>query len=729
MYSINAKLKAINFNFFNILKKRFLNKKFFLYWFILIFSQNNIINANTNQDIVNIVDKKYSAVKSSKVYVNKFLLSSQYLNTKNYKVEDIIQFVSENPTWITRKSLYNRIEFLMNDETSPKLIYKWFSDHRPKTINGRKYFAISKLAIQKEFSSDDINFLIKTWIKADLKQIELINFAKKINSLHLKDKESNIFILKDKISKLNFIDESVMHQKAAKLISKKHVNTKNNNELQNEFAKLTEAYKAIIKNQHNLKYWQEVSSILIKMHANKFIPKKPKEKHCAIKENAYLNNIKIYKNLSNKLKNNSNIIFLYLNNHYKFKQLINSEVEQLILKATKYEELHEAWWDIINCYARELILKSKFAQALALVNSISINAKDHPRISEAQIFLQGFLNYKLDKFERAQEIFEHGYKITKHTRYKAKFSYWRGLMYQNLNKLEKAKQNFEIASQYGFTFYGQVACNSLNKPITLNNSLIANINPNLQKLKLEKQYHNVKDSEKIISAILHSDIKKRTKAHMFIDFLENFDSDLVAQVYFYKKFAKINSHYVNTAVGNAIMNKNNIFLKEAYPTPYGHIPSFVPHSVLYSIIRQESEFDETIVAHDGGMGLMQIMSYTGKKLSNELKVPYDEKKLLLSPQYIIKLGSFYLANNLKMFNNNLLLTFYSYNSGENKVQEWVTQLGDLSKIKDQSAILEWLESVTFNITRWYGQRVMENYEVYEYLLNNKKIPPLKKLFK
>ncbi|MFO1130251.1 MAG: lytic transglycosylase domain-containing protein [Rickettsiales bacterium] len=710
-------------NFFKIIK---------IVIFTYLISNLNYSFANSDKNVDLILNGKYHNISTSKSYIKKFALSEQYLNDKNANIEDIMQFIKENPVWLTKIKLLNKIEHLIDDNTALDLIFNWFNSYPPKTNNGKKYYFTAKLAFQKEFSIQDVNFLINTWIKANFNEIEIVNAAKKINNLTLiqNKKNPNIKIFKfaiKKNKKANLIDEKILHEKVARLISSNYLSSTKKIDLNSDFAKILIVHKEIINNKSDYKYWQEYTNIAKKMRANKFNPQKPQDGKNKIKEIAYNANINIFQNLNAKLKNNGNIIFLYLNNHYKYKQDITAEVEKLILLANKYQELHNEWWDIINCYARELIIQNQFSRALALVNSIQINKEQHPKIVEAQTFLQGFLNYKLDKFDRAAKFFDYGFIITKHTRYKAKFSYWSGLMYKKMNNIKQANDNFKIASEYGFTFYGQVASHELGINLNLKESRPDNKN------LLSKQYKNIKDCEKVLKLILNSNAKLKIKANMLVNFLENFGNDLDAKLYFYHKFAKYNNNYINVVAGNAIMNIHNTFLRNSYPMPYNNINSFVKHEFLYSIIRQESEFNLNVIAHDGGMGLMQIMSYTGIKLAQELKVKYEPNKLTSDAEYAIKLGSFYLFKNLKLFDNNTLLASYAYNAGENKVSNWLCTLGNLKNIHEKIKILEWTEKVTFNITRWYGQRVMENFYVYQYLLNklhNKKQEvPLNILFK
>ena len=80
------------------------------------------------------------------------------------------------------------------------------------------------------------------------------------------------------------------------------------------------------------------------------------------------------------------------------------------------------------------------------------------------------------------------------------------------------------------------------------------------------------------------------------------------------------------------------------------------------IIRQESAFDAGATSHAGARGLMQLMPRTAAELAGKLDVPYSTARLY-DPDYSVRLGSYYLAQVLGMFDGNVELALAGYNSG------------------------------------------------------------------
>ena len=61
----------------------------------------------------------------------------------------------------------------------------------------------------------------------------------------------------------------------------------------------------------------------------------------------------------------------------------------------------------------------------------------------------------------------------------------------------------------------------------------------------------------------------------------------------------------------------------------------------------------------------------------------------------------------------------AYNAGPNRVKTWRRVNGDPSK--GQISYINWIEQIRFEETRNYVQRVLENINVYKYILNGEPV--------
>jgi len=126
---------------------------------------------------------------------------------------------------------------------------------------------------------------------------------------------------------------------------------------------------------------------------------------------------------------------------------------------------------------------------------------------------------------------------------------------------------------------------------------------------------------------------------------------------------------------------------------------------IWSIIRQESAFNQQAVSYVGAKGLMQLMPATARKVARKLGMGKAKPKLF-SPGVNIRIGSAYLAAQKARFGN-LALAAAAYNAGPYRVSKWLRRT-------PFDAPEAWVEAIPFNETRRYVQQVMAFVSVYEW---------------
>ena len=141
--------------------------------------------------------------------------------------------------------------------------------------------------------------------------------------------------------------------------------------------------------------------------------------------------------------------------------------------------------------------------------------------------------------------------------------------------------------------------------------------------------------------------------------------------------------------------------------------------LVLSVIRQESEFDQKAHSSAGARGMMQLMTYTAKLVAKQAKFSYSKSRLTSDPEYNIKLGSYYLAGLLEIYEGSYPFALAAYNAGPKRVKYWKKINGDPQKGKID--YVNWIELIKFKETRNYVQRVLENINVYRYMLKGKPI--------
>ena len=142
-------------------------------------------------------------------------------------------------------------------------------------------------------------------------------------------------------------------------------------------------------------------------------------------------------------------------------------------------------------------------------------------------------------------------------------------------------------------------------------------------------------------------------------------------------------------------------------------------SFILSIIRQESEFDLSANSHAGAKGLMQLMPYTAKLVAKQAKLPYSKSRLTRDAEYNINLGSHYIAGLILNYDGAYPFAIAAYNAGPKRVKYW--KKINKNPQKNQIDYVDWIELIKFKETRNYVQRVLENYNVYRYILAQKPV--------
>jgi soluble lytic murein transglycosylase len=155
---------------------------------------------------------------------------------------------------------------------------------------------------------------------------------------------------------------------------------------------------------------------------------------------------------------------------------------------------------------------------------------------------------------------------------------------------------------------------------------------------------------------------------------------------------------------------------DRYAFPDIGVPSYIPigpdldRSVVYSVVRTESAFDQRDVSPAKAVGLMQVTPEAGCDTAKRFGVRYDWTRLVSDPVYNTQMGAAELAALLREYRGSYVMAFAAYNAGRGRVDKWVAQYGDPRDPRVDAA--DWVERIPFAETRNYVQRVMENLQIY-----------------
>ena len=401
---------------------------------------------------------------------------------------------------------------------------------------------------------------------------------------------------------------------------------------------------------------------------------------------------------------------------------VDGSLEILLkIKNTKeYMVRPDKWWVERGIIGRSLIYKKKYETAYKIVSNHALT--EGPEYAEAE-WMSGWiaLSFLKDPI-LAENHFKNFYNNVGYPISLSRGAYWLGRTYEKIGMKELATQWYSESSKYLTTYYGQLSHLKINpnKEIELNELM------EVDKDYAEKFYK--KDIVKVVYLLDELNKDKYTK-HLLRG-LANDNISLGSEVLAAKLASDISRFDFAIQIAKIASYEKRFHNKYNYPiisTPKVINGRKIPESAfILSIIRQESEFDTSAHSHAGAQGLMQLMTYTAKVVAKQAKLPYSKSKLTSDPEYNVNLGSHYIAGLILEYDGAYPFAIAAYNAGPKRVRYW--KKINKNPQKGQIDYVDWIELIKFKETRNYVQRVLENYNVYRYILQQRPIR-LKNFFK
>ena len=427
------------------------------------------------------------------------------------------------------------------------------------------------------------------------------------------------------------------------------------------------------------------------------------------------------KNVPKKFKNDSGLNYDRLKWRRK-KGRVDSSIE-ILLKINNnkdYLVFPEKWWKEREIISRALIYKKKYKTAYKI--SSNHGMKDGADFAAAE-WLSGwialsFLNDPLI----AKDHFKNFYNNVNYPISTSRGAFWLGRAYEKLGDLEQSKVWYEEASKYLTTYYGQLAFLKLNPKGKFELK---------DDMDVDNKYRHIFFNKELVKVTyLLSELKKDKYTKFILRHLANDNIQEGSEILAAELATNIERYDFAIQVSKIASYKKRFHNEFNYPiisTPKTINGRKIPESAfILSIIRQESEFDLSANSHAGAKGLMQLMPYTAKLVSKQAKLPYSKSRLTTDPEYNINLGSHYIAGLILEYDGAYPFAIAAYNAGPKRVRYW--KKINKNPQKNQVNYVDWIELIKFRETRNYVQRVLENYNVYRYILEQKPIP-MKDFFK
>ena len=301
---------------------------------------------------------------------------------------------------------------------------------------------------------------------------------------------------------------------------------------------------------------------------------------------------------------------------------------------------------------------------------------------------------------------------------KARAKYWLGRAYAALKRPADAKSAFREAAQYSTIYYGQLAREQLGMGAVPEEISSGTPSPGAMA--------KINDDDAVRAFEMVAKAGSKKDLYMFLwSFAQRFNTademNAAASVAW-----DVGGPTMAVRLAKAAGARDIDIDAWSYPIralpDWKQIGKPVEKALVFGLSRQESEFNPDAGSSVGAQGLMQIMPATARLIARQYGLSYHNGILTGDPSYNVKLGAAHLGDLIDSFGGSYVLTLVAYNAGPRRSSQWVAEYGDLRDGSNDP--VDWVESIPFNETRQYVQKVLQNVHVYRSRLAPSTVRPM-----
>jgi len=385
-------------------------------------------------------------------------------------------------------------------------------------------------------------------------------------------------------------------------------------------------------------------------------------------------------------------------------------VRELLLLTPNEIPYPEKWWTIRDRQIREALDEGNLVLAEKLLHNHGQKIGT-PSYREAK-WLTGWIALQYHNSpDKAFALFKELLEESETPAGKAKAAYWAGRAAEKIPKTNAARWYGESAA-FDTTFYGQLGDWELKKNDLQHRSHTIHSATNAS----EAEKANFKKRELVQLVYALANANQAELAGRFIYYLATnakSDGEAVLAVGLGREI-----HHIEFGVRAAkkALQDEVVALENGWPIVRITSTNGLEKALILGLVRQESEFYTEAVSSSNAIGLMQLLPSTAKEIARKEGMRFSTDKLY-DPDYNMNLGSNYLNRMITKFDGSYVLAVASYNAGPGRVQKWVNQYGKPGT--NAHEVVDWIEKIPYSETRNYVQHVLENTQIYRYLLAGK----------
>ncbi len=390
---------------------------------------------------------------------------------------------------------------------------------------------------------------------------------------------------------------------------------------------------------------------------------------------------------------------------YLQKDRIDDAAEVILAAApeTMAAQDTDAWWRERRLLARKLLDQGRSRTAYDVVRTAAVPAMEVYRIDYH--FMCGWIALRyLDDPRKAMVHFAAIDEGSVNPIALSRAHYWRGRAAEAMGATADARMSYQAAARYPTAYYGQLARAKLG----LDRIELAAPSPVLAATDTQPT------DERVRAADMLYGIGERDVVLYYAEDFAKESTDVAALEALGELAGRRNDARVMLEVGKSALARGLALDHYAFPTigipEHKQVAPAIETSVIYSVARTESSFDQRDKSAANAVGLMQVTPEAGRDTAKRFGLTYDWGRMVSDPVYNTQMGAAELSALLSEYRGNQIMTFAGYNAGRGRVREWVQARGDP---RDPNVDpVDWVERIPLSETRNYVQRVIENVLVY-----------------
>ncbi|MCA1545352.1 lytic transglycosylase domain-containing protein [Bradyrhizobium sp. BRP19] len=363
----------------------------------------------------------------------------------------------------------------------------------------------------------------------------------------------------------------------------------------------------------------------------------------------------------------------------------------------------DAWWRERRMLARKLLDQGKARIAYDVVHTAAVPEKEVYRVDYH--FMCGWIALRyLDDPKTAMVHFASIDAGSSNPIALSRAHYWRGRAAEAMGAAADARMSYRAAARYHTAYYGQLARARLG----LDGIELRPPSPVLASADAQLA------DERVRAADMLYGIGERDMVFYYAEDFAKESTDVAALEALGELAGRRNDARVMLEVGKTALARGLALDYYAFPTigipEHKQVAPAIETSVIYSVARTESSFEQRDKSHANAVGLMQVTPEAGRDTAKRFGLTYDWDRMVSDPVYNTQMGAAELSALFSEYRGNQIMTFAGYNAGRGRVREWVQKRGDPRDPNIDP--VDWVERIPLSETRNYVQRVMENVLVY-----------------